>query len=173
MCASRKISFRESRCSTPPRCRCSVAPSDCWPRAILAVRRKLKVIPIIREVLATDHFAQASVLDLWDPDRSQTVTRYGDISNWVNFVAALSSARDVLALKNGEGLRILTETVNSPTVADLPQTIKENLPAAKWHVWEPAARNTVTRGAQLAFGRAVEPVYHFENADVIVSLDSD
>ncbi|HXF27012.1 MAG TPA: TAT-variant-translocated molybdopterin oxidoreductase [Bryobacteraceae bacterium] len=122
---------------------------------------------------ATDHFAQASVLDLWDPDRSQTVTRYGDISNWVNFVAALSSARDVLALKNGEGLRILTETVNSPTVADLFKTIKENLPAVKWHVWEPAARNTVTRGAQLAFGRAVEPVYHFENADVIVSLDSD
>src|SRR3989442_11009168 len=67
---------------------------------------------------ATDTFAQASVLGLYDPDRSQVVTRNGNISSWVNFVAALTAAREVHTLKKGAGLRILTETVTSPALAD-------------------------------------------------------
>src|SRR5579883_3338988 len=65
---------------------------------------------------ATDVFAEASVLDLYDPDRSQTVRRNGYISTWGDFVDALARQRDLAALKRGAGLRILTGSVSSPTL---------------------------------------------------------
>ena len=122
---------------------------------------------------ATDRFAQASVLTLWDPDRSQTVTHFGDISSWVKFVAALGAVRDVASLRNGAGLRILTETITSPTLAEQIRTLQKALPAVKWHQYEPVGRGNVGEGAKLAFGRYVNPVYHFDQADVVVSLDAD
>src|SRR5215472_3866443 len=67
---------------------------------------------------ATDAYTQASVLDLWDPDRLQTVLRNGAISSWLNFVSALVAARDELGIAKGDGLRILTGSVTSPTLAD-------------------------------------------------------
>src|SRR5258708_6973426 len=66
---------------------------------------------------ATDAAMQASVLTLYDPDRSQTVTRNGYISGWGTFITALTAARDAAGLKKGEGFRLLTGTVTSPTLA--------------------------------------------------------
>src|SRR6201998_2768954 len=62
-------------------------------------------------------FCQASVLSLWDPDRSQTVLREGRISDWPAFLAIANELRGTLASSKGEGLRILTETTSSPTFA--------------------------------------------------------
>src|SRR5260370_5283463 len=65
---------------------------------------------------ATDVFGQASILGLYDPDRSQVVRRLGEISTWSEFIAAVQPAlKD--AQRNNEGLRILTQTVTSPTLA--------------------------------------------------------
>jgi len=66
---------------------------------------------------ATDAAMQASVLTLYDPDRSQTVLRNGYISGWGTFITALTGARDAAKTKKGAGLRILTGTVTSPTLA--------------------------------------------------------
>ncbi len=80
---------------------------------------------------ATDLFMQASVLTLYDPDRSQTVLRDGFIDTWGNFLTAISDERDVADLKKGEGFRILTGTVTSPTLYSQLQEFLAAYPRAQ------------------------------------------
>ncbi len=122
---------------------------------------------------ATDAFAQASILNLYDPDRMQTITYRGEVKTWSDFMSGLGSAMTMQRAQGGAGLRILTETVTSPTMADLLNGILQALPQAKWHQWEPTNRDMVREGARLAFGRYVDTLYHFDKADVIVALDAD
>ena len=122
---------------------------------------------------ATDAFAQASILTLYDPDRSQAVTNAGAIATWNGFFAALNGELEGQRLNGGAGLRILTETVVSPTLADQLQSLVKRFPRAKWHQYEPGNRDNVRTGARLAFGEPVEPQYHFERCDTILSLDAD
>lgn len=122
---------------------------------------------------ATDATIQASVLTLYDPDRSQTVTRNGYISGWGTFIAALTAARDAAKPKKGAGLRILTGTVTSPTLASQIQDFLTEFPEAKWHQYDPCGRHSARAGAMLAFARPLDTIYRFDRADVIVSLDSD
>ena len=67
---------------------------------------------------ATDIFGQAALLELYDPDRSQLVTRGGRIETWEHFQTLALDIRESLRSKKGAGLRILTQTVASPTLAD-------------------------------------------------------
>ncbi|HMF50627.1 MAG TPA: TAT-variant-translocated molybdopterin oxidoreductase, partial [Candidatus Saccharimonadales bacterium] len=122
---------------------------------------------------ATDAFAQASILTLYDPDRSQAVTNVGSVATWNGFFAALNGELEGQRLNGGAGLRILTETVSSPTLADQLQSLLKRFPQAKWHQYEPANRDNVRLGARLAFGEVVEPQYHFERCETILSLDAD
>ena len=122
---------------------------------------------------ASDYFQQASILTMYDPDRGQAVTNKGQISSWVSFQAALAAVRERAILKQGDGLRILTETVTSPTLTAQIQGILKEMPGAKWHQYEPCGRHNAYRGAMLAFGRPANTIYHFDQADVIVSLDAD
>jgi len=121
----------------------------------------------------TDVFAQASVLSLYDPDRSQSVTYLGDVRTWGDFLNAFRSALDGQRTKQGNGLRILTETVTSPTFDEQMKKVMAIFPQAKWHVYEPAGRDGARRGAELAFGEPGTAVYRFENASVVLSLDAD
>src|SRR4029079_12671313 len=66
---------------------------------------------------ATDLFAQGSVLTLYDPDRSQTIAHFGEISSWPTFLGDFRRALADQKARKGVGLRILTETVSSPTLA--------------------------------------------------------
>ncbi len=109
---------------------------------------------------ATDAFTQAAVLTLYDPDRAQVVTNAGRISTWDAFLAAVKTARDAQRLSQGAGLRVLTETVTSPTLASQLQALLVEFPAARWHQYEPAGREAVLDGARLAFGENVDTQYH-------------
>ncbi len=122
---------------------------------------------------ATDIFAQAHVLGLYDPDRSQTVIHEGRISTWGTFVAEVNDLRNNFAATKGKGLRILTETITSPSLAAQIQELLKEFPEAKWHQWEPCSRDNVREGARMAFGRRRQTVYRFDKADVILSLDAD
>ena len=121
----------------------------------------------------TDVYAQASILDLYDPDRSQNVTNLGDIATWGELVAALREPLNAQQAKKGAGLRILSQSSSSPTLADQQQQLLKKFPEAKWHHYEPVNRDNVYAGAQMAFGQAVETTYKLDAADVIVSLDAD
>jgi MoCo/4Fe-4S cofactor protein with predicted Tat translocation signal len=122
---------------------------------------------------ATDVFAQAAMLTLYDPDRSQAMTREGYISAWNALLNALDVALDAQRASQGAGLRVLTETVTSPTLASQLHTLLSTFPAAKWHQYEPTGRDTVRAGARLAFGEDVNTYYRFDKAAVILALDAD
>ncbi len=121
----------------------------------------------------TDIFAQAHVLGLYDPDRSQSVVSMGDQRSWQSFLTALHGPLSAQKALQGAGIRILTPTISSPTLADQLRGFLKIYPQAKWHVYEPVNRDNVLEGAKLAFGQPVETIYDFEKADVIVSLDAD
>src|ERR1039457_2489755 len=121
----------------------------------------------------TDIFAQASILGLYDPDRSQTVMSMGDVRSWQAFLSAIRGPLSAQKALQGAGIRILTPTISSPTLADQLRNFLKIYPQAKWHVYEPVNRDNVLEGAKLAFGQPVETRYDFEKADVIVSLDAD
>jgi MoCo/4Fe-4S cofactor protein with predicted Tat translocation signal len=121
----------------------------------------------------TDIFAQASILGLYDPDRSQTVTSMGDVRSWQAFLGAIRGALSAQKPLQGAGIRILTPTISSPTLADQLRNFQKVYPEAKWHVYEPVNRDNVLEGAKLAFGQPVETRYDLSKADVIVSLDAD
>jgi MoCo/4Fe-4S cofactor protein with predicted Tat translocation signal len=121
----------------------------------------------------TDIFSQAQLLTMYDPDRSQSVINIGDQRSWAGFLSALRGPLAAQKPLQGAGIRILTTTTTSPTLADQLQTFLKNYPQAKWHVYEPINRDNVLEGAKLAFGQPVETRYDFSKADVIVSLDAD
>lgn len=121
---------------------------------------------------ATDALQQASILNMYDPDRSQNVTFNGRLSSWDDFQSAMANVRARLGA-GGKGLYILTETVTSPTLGSQIQGLMAQYPAAKWHQYEPGGLDYLRDGARMAFGRPVNTVLHVDQADVIVSLDAD
>jgi molybdopterin-containing oxidoreductase family iron-sulfur binding subunit len=122
---------------------------------------------------ATDVFAQASVLELYDPDRSQVVTHLGRISTWEIFLTALQIELESQKPTDGAGLRILTETITSPTLAHQLQNLLSQFPLAKWHQYEPVNRDNARLGSRMTFGEFLDCRYDFSKADYILSLDSD
>jgi molybdopterin-containing oxidoreductase family iron-sulfur binding subunit len=121
----------------------------------------------------TDIYHQASILTLYDPDRSQTVTHLGQTTTWDDFQATLRNPMQKVRDRLGEGLYLLTETVVSPTLGRQIGELLGKLDRAKWHQYEPLARDNAYRGSRLAFDRAVNVYYDFRKADVVVSLDAD
>ncbi|CAN5610073.1 TAT-variant-translocated molybdopterin oxidoreductase [soil metagenome] len=119
---------------------------------------------------ATSIWAQADVLDLYDPDRAKTLTNGASVSTWESFLGALSRFLALQAAGGGAGIRFLTQTVTSPTLAAQLQAIAEKFPGAKWHQWEPLNRDALRHPAVEG---GVETLYDFSKAEVIVALDSD
>jgi Fe-S-cluster-containing dehydrogenase component len=122
---------------------------------------------------ATDVFGQASVLDLYDPDRSQALTCLGEIRTWSSFIGAMSGVLNTQRPLRGAGVRVLTESVGSPTLAAQLRDLLAALPAARWHQWDPASGSSALAGARLAFGEYASTQYRFDRADVILALDGD
>ena len=122
---------------------------------------------------ATDSFAQASVLDLYDPDRATSVLHRGRSSTWDAFFSELRTAVTIASSKKGEGVRVLTRAVVSPTLGAQLAAIAAAHPALQIHVWEPMHRDNARAGAVLAFGRDVQAYAQYGQAKVLVSLDSE
>lgn len=121
----------------------------------------------------TDRFAQASILNLYDPDRAGRFTRDGKnvpAEAAMDWLAQLSrTARG----NQGQGLHFLLEPNNSPSSRRLQQAILQAMPQAKWYQYDPVDLDIHRRAASLAFGQGVKPYYDFEKADVVVTLDCD
>src|SRR3989454_1404671 len=126
---------------------------------------------------ATDIFSQASILTLYDPDRSQTPLFRGETRPWSTFVAEIrgliDKESDGLKARKGAGLRFLTETITSLPLAAQMKQILTDFPEAKWHQYEPVNRDNARAGAIMAFGQPVNTIYDFSKADRILSLGSD
>src|SRR5438045_1881425 len=117
---------------------------------------------------ATNAIVQASILDLYDPTRATGPSKNGVAAAWNDFAAELRAL-----LARGALLRILTQGVASPTLITQISRLLAASPGARWHQYEPLGRDAIHAGTQMVLGAALEPLYHFENADVVVALDAD
>jgi molybdopterin-containing oxidoreductase family iron-sulfur binding subunit len=119
----------------------------------------------------SDAFTQATLLDLYDPDRSQHVRLRGQNSSWGAFQEALQQA--VGKTSGGRGLYFLSETITSPTLAAQWKGVQAKYPQAKLVQWEPVNQDSSRAASKAAFGSYADAQYKLENADVILSLDAD
>ncbi len=117
---------------------------------------------------ATDLWAQASVLGVYDPDRARGVTLKGTAKNWTDFGTAI---KDIAA--DGTGFAILSEALGSPSVADMKARLLKAKPNAQWFEYEAISNDNSRAGTILAFGKPYRVVPQLDKAAVIVSIDAD
>ena len=122
---------------------------------------------------ATDVFSQASVLTLYDPDRSRSIRHLGEIRPWTAFTAAMRSILNEASPAGGAGICFLSETTSSPTLKAQMAELQARLPLVRWYQYDPVSRDQIHLGAQLAFGEPADVYYRLAGARVIVSLDAD
>jgi MoCo/4Fe-4S cofactor protein with predicted Tat translocation signal len=122
---------------------------------------------------ASSIWMQASILDLYDPDRARAILHNGDLSTWTDFVSEMNQVMRQQQANQGAGLRVLTETITSPTLVAQLDDLLEKFPKAKVHQFDSVSRDNIREGARMAFGEMVEAQYRFDQAAVIVSLESD
>lgn len=121
----------------------------------------------------TDVFSQASVLDMYDPDRSKHVLHNHEQSDWDSFGLWVNDHFGSRQKSGGQGLRILSEASDSPSIQAQKRSFLEAFPQAKWHEYEPINNDAEVEGSMLAFGAAYRTLNDFSEARIIVSLDSD
>jgi len=119
----------------------------------------------------SDAFTQATLLDLYDPDRSKEPRYRGEPAEWSKFQEAFAAAAKKSA--GGAGIFFLSETITSPTLAAQWKQVQAKYPSAKLVQWEPVNRDAAMAASKAAFGSYVDAQYKLENADVILSLDAD
>jgi len=122
---------------------------------------------------ATDIFTQASLLNLYNPERSSTPLYREDIRTWTAFVGEMRSALDEQKAKQGAGIRFLTESIISPALGKQMNDLLAALPQARWHQWQPDNHDNSRAGAVMAFGQPVNTTYRFDLAQRVLSLDCD
>ena len=122
---------------------------------------------------ATDVFAEAAVLSLYDPDRSRAILKNGEIASPEAFRQALQAQLQQMQQRNGEGFRLLTGRVSSPTLLRQIDDLLEKFPKAAWHAYEPIDEDNAQAGAALAFGRPLRCAPQLDKARVLVTLDAD
>ncbi len=121
----------------------------------------------------TDVLAQAAILGMYDPDRSQEIIYRDTAQSWESFVKAFRAELEKERPTNGAGIRFLTETVTSPTLINQFKQISTELPGAKWYQYDPVNQDNAMAGAKMALGSPVNTIYKFDLAERVLSLDSD
>ncbi len=119
----------------------------------------------------SDAFTQASLLDLYDPDRSREPKFRGEASSWPNFQEAF--AKGVGQLNGGQGLYFLSETITSPTLAAQWKQVQAKYPQAKLVQYDAVNGDVGRAASKAAFGDYFDTQYKLDDADVILSLDAD
>ena len=122
----------------------------------------------------TDRYAQASILDLYDVDRAKQFMHDGKAVSRDEALKFLDDLSKKFAANQGEGLAFLAESSTSPSRARLQKIITYiAFPKARWFTCDAIDSGIHQRAATQAFGQPVKPVFHFDKAKVILSLDCD
>jgi len=120
-----------------------------------------------------DRYAQASILDLYDPDRARRFTHGPDTVSRDEALKFLGDLSKKFAANQGEGLAFLAESSTSPSRARLQKIIAQKFPKSQWFTYDAIDSGIHQRAATLAFGQPLRPIYQFDKAKVILSLDCD
>jgi molybdopterin-containing oxidoreductase family iron-sulfur binding subunit len=122
---------------------------------------------------AASPWAQASVLDLYDPDRARTILHGTLMQSWSEFATQMRSLLDNQKAVGGRGIRLVTPAVSSPTMRATIETFLKQYPEAEWISFEAVSRDSAYEGARIAFGDPLETLYDFGAADRVLALESD
>jgi molybdopterin-containing oxidoreductase family iron-sulfur binding subunit len=122
---------------------------------------------------ASSSRVQASVLGLYDPDRSQSVTEKGAPKSWNDFVTAWGQLAAAHAADGGAGLAVLSESFSSPTLARLVSELRARYPKVQWATYDAVSDENRLAGLKLATGRDVDLMLRLDRASVILCLDAD
>jgi MoCo/4Fe-4S cofactor protein with predicted Tat translocation signal len=122
---------------------------------------------------ATSAWAQASILDLYDPDRSQHVLHQGQKASWQAFLDAWRALEPAHLADGGARLAVVTRPFASPTLARLIAALRARFPQARVVGYEPVGDELILRGLEAATGAPALPLLHPERARVVVAIDSD
>ena len=122
---------------------------------------------------AADILMQASLLCLYDPDRSRSATFRGEDRSWDAALADLKKLLNASRAKGGEGVVLLTGTVESPTLAASIDALQKDYPKLRHVQYEAIGCDNARAGARRAFGKVVHTNYDLTKADVVLSLDAD
>jgi molybdopterin-containing oxidoreductase family iron-sulfur binding subunit len=122
---------------------------------------------------ATDAIMQAAVLALFDPDRSRVPLKNGEPAGYGDFLADMAKLSADWAASGGQGGALLVEATTSPTMKAQLEDLRSWYPKLRVYRHDPLAVPAGTAATAKLFGRALAPVYHFDRADVILSLDAD
>ncbi|HEY3820199.1 MAG TPA: 4Fe-4S dicluster domain-containing protein [Polyangiaceae bacterium] len=120
-----------------------------------------------------DLIAQASILELYDPERSTGPRKAGAPASWDEFEKDLGARLATYDKDQGAKLRLLMPPTISPTVIRMRAALAQRFPKARVHTWTAVSDSNARVGSKLAFGEALNTLYSFEKAKVILSLDSD
>jgi molybdopterin-containing oxidoreductase family iron-sulfur binding subunit len=116
---------------------------------------------------------QASVLGLYDPDRSQSVRLKGESKAWADFVTAWGQMSQAHAADGGAGLAVLSESFSSPTLARLSSELRAKYPRVQWVTYDAVSHENRLAGLRSAIGRDVDLTLKLDQASVILALDAD
>jgi len=122
---------------------------------------------------ATDVFAEAAVMSLYDPDRSKAVRGATNVESWDAFQSALRAQMERESARGGAGLRMLSGRVTSPTLARQRDDLLKRFPQARWDRYEAVNDDNEIAGATIAFGRPLTALPRLSDATVVLALDSD
>ena len=122
---------------------------------------------------ASSLHAQASVLDLYDPDRATAHTKNGAKLTTAAVVDLLAKIGSDHAAHRGAGLAFLADESSSLTRARLVTKLRKKFPAAIWSEYEPIRDEPPIEAARAVFGRDVKPLYRFSKAKRVVAIDAD
>jgi molybdopterin-containing oxidoreductase family iron-sulfur binding subunit len=121
----------------------------------------------------TDRYAQASILDVYDPDRARHFRHDGKVVSREEALKSLDDLSAKFSANSGEGLAFLAESSTSPSRARLQKIIADKFPKSQWFTYDAIDSGIHQRAATQAFGQPVKPIFHFDKAKVILSLDCD
>ena len=122
---------------------------------------------------ASGSIVQASVLGLYDPDRSQSVTLKGERKSWSDFVTAWGPLSEAHNADGGAGLAVLSESFASPTLARLASELRARYPRLQWATYDAVSDESRLAGLRQATGRDVDLMLRLDRAAVILALDAD
>jgi MoCo/4Fe-4S cofactor protein with predicted Tat translocation signal len=108
----------------------------------------------------SDVFTQATLLDLYDPDRSQHVLHRGEVAGWGDFQQAFAAAAK--KTNGGQGIYFLSETITSPSLAAQWKQVQAAYPSAKLVQWEPVNQDSSRAASKAAFGSYTDAQYKLE-----------
>ncbi len=126
---------------------------------------------------AADLFAQAGVLEMYDPDRGRfPVKREGNqerTAAWNDVDAFLARHFTAVRQQGGKGFCVLSEATSSPSVLELRGRLRQTFPNARWFEYESVSGDNERLGTRIASGEALRVHYHLDQAKIILGLDAD